>query len=139
MNFLIENGFLLHELIWLTINLKYMKMRTLIFTFILSVSVSFLCAQDINSIFNDQLIYDTQLSDQTKAVEALMKAYGTVETKIYKYDGSFEEAIENMNAPGNADVGSVTTQSLGSGFGAFIMMTENLNPKPLDENWYVNA
>ncbi len=96
-------------------------------------------AQDINSIFNDQLIYDAQLSGQTKAVEALMKAYGTVETKIYKYEGSFEEAIENMKAPSNADVGSVTTQSLGSGFGTFIMMTENLNPKPMNDNWYENA
>ena len=139
MNFLIENGLLMNELVRLTIDLKYMIMRALIFTFILSVSVSFLRAQDINSIFNDQLIYDAQLSGQTKAVDALMKAYGTVETKIYKYEGSFEEAIENMKAPRNADVGSVNTQSLGSGFGAFIMMTENLNPKPMNDNWYENA
>ncbi len=96
-------------------------------------------AQDVNSIFNDQLTYDAQLSGQTKAVDALMKAYGTVDTKIYKYEGSFEEAVENMKAPDNADVGPVNTQSLGSGFGAFIMMTENLNPKPMDDNWYDNA
>ena len=100
---------------------------------------STVCAQDINSIFNDQLIYDAEQSGQTKAVDALMKAYGTVETKIYKYEGSFEEAIENMKAPQNADVGPVNTQSLGSGFGAFIMMTENLNPKPMNDNWYENA
>ena len=96
-------------------------------------------AQDINSIFNDQLTFDAQLSGQTKAVDALMKAYGKVETKIYEYDGPFEEAVENMKAPQNADVGPVNTQSLGSGFGTFIMITENLDPKPMDEGWYEKA
>ena len=96
-------------------------------------------AQDINSIFKGQLTYDAQLSGQTKAVDALMKAYGAVETKIYKYEGSFEDAVQNMKAPENADVGPVNTQSLGSGFGAFIMMTENLDPRPMDDEWYDKA
>ena len=116
-----------------------MKNSILIFLTFLIVFCSTAIAQDINSIFKDQLTYDAQLSGQTKAVDALMKAYGTVETKIYKYEGSFEDAVENMKAPDNADVGPVNTQSLGSGFGVFVMMTENLDPKPMSDNWYEGA
>ncbi len=116
-----------------------MKNSILILSASLIVFCSTAFAQDIKSVFGDQLTYDAQLSGQTKAVDALMKAYGTVETKVYKYEGSFEDAVQNMKAPENADVGPVNTQSLGSGFGAFIMMTENLDPKPMDDEWYDKA
>ncbi len=116
-----------------------MKNSILILSASLIVFCSAAFAQDIKSVFGDQLTYDAQLSGQTKAVDALMKAYGTVETKVYKYEGSFEDAVQNMKAPENADVGPVNTQSLGSGFGAFIMMTENLDPKPMDDEWYDKA
>lgn len=96
-------------------------------------------AQDINSMFNKQLTFDASLSGHTKAVKAMMGTYSEVETKIYRFDGSFEEAVENMTAPHNADVGVVNTQPLGSGISMFLMMTENLDPKPMNEEWYENA
>ncbi|MCO4823088.1 MAG: hypothetical protein KC469_13550 [Flavobacteriaceae bacterium] len=96
-------------------------------------------AQDINTIFNNKLTLDSQLSRQTKALDGLMAAYGEVQTKVYKFEGTFEEAFDNMKAPNNADVGQVTNQPLGNNYSMYILMTENLVPKPMSDDWYEQA
>ena len=96
-------------------------------------------AQDINTIFNNKLTLDSQLSRQTKALDGLMAAYGEVQTKVYKFEGTFEEAFDNMKAPNNADVGQVTKQPLGNNYSMYILMTENLVPKPMSDDWYEQA
>ena len=96
-------------------------------------------AQDINTIFNNKLTLDSQLSNQTKALDGLMAAYGEVQTKVYKFEGTFEEAFDNMKAPNNADVGQVTNQPLGNNYSMYILMTENLVPKPMSDDWYEQA
>lgn len=96
-------------------------------------------AQDINAVFNDKLTLNANLSNQTKAMDGLMAAYGEVQTKIYSYEGSFEDAVNNMKAPHNADVSDVTNQPLGNNFNMFILMTENLDPKPMSGSWYDKA
>ena len=96
-------------------------------------------AQDINTIFNNKLTLDSQLSNETKALDGLMAAYGEVQTKVYKFDGTFEEAFDNMKAPNNADVGQVTNQPLGNNYSMYILMTENLVPKPMSDDWYEQA
>jgi len=96
-------------------------------------------AQDINTIFNNKLTLDSQLSRQTKALDGLMAAYGEVQTKVYKFEGTFEEAFDNMKAPNNADVGQVTNQPLGNNYSMYILMTENLAPKPMSDDWYEQA
>jgi len=96
-------------------------------------------AQDINTIFNNKLTLDTQLSNQTKALDGLMAAYGDVQTKVYKFEGTFEEAFDNMKAPNTADVGQVTNQPLGNNYSVYILMTENLVPKPMSDDWYGQA
>jgi hypothetical protein len=68
-----------------------------------------------------------------------MASYGDVQTKIYSYGGSFEDAVNNMKAPHNADVSTVTNQHLGNNFSMFILMTENLDPKPMSGTWYDKA
>ena len=96
-------------------------------------------AQDINTIFNNKLTLDSQLSRQTKALDGLMAAYGEVQTKVYKFEGTFEEAFDNMKAPNNADVGQVTKQPLGNNYSMYILMTANLVPKPMSDDWYEQA
>lgn len=96
-------------------------------------------AQDINTIFNNKLTLDAHLSNQTKAMDGLMAAYGEVQTKVYSYEGSFEDAVNNMKAPHNANVSTVTNQHLGNNFSAFILMTENFDPKPMSNTWYDKA
>ncbi len=96
-------------------------------------------AQDINAIFNNKLALDAQLSNQTEAISGLMAAYGKVQIKIYKYQGTFENALNTMQTPHNADVGDVTDQPLGNNFSMFILMTENLDPKPMHDVWYEKA
>jgi len=96
-------------------------------------------AQDINTIFNNKLTLDSQLSNQTKALDGLMAAYGEVQTKVYKFKGTFEEAFDNMKAPNTADVGQVTNQPLGNNYSVYILMTENLVPKPMSDDWYGQA
>jgi len=96
-------------------------------------------AQDINAVFNNKLTFDAHLSNQTSAIDAVMTSYGEVQTKIYSYEGSFEDAVNNMKVPHNTDVNTVTNQPLGNNFSIFILMTENLDPKPKSESWYKNA
>jgi len=96
-------------------------------------------AQDINTIFNNKLTLDVHLSNQTKAMDGLMAAYGEVQTKVYSYEGSFEDAVNNMKAPHNSNVSTVTNQHLGNNFSVFILMTENLDPKPMSSTWYDKA
>lgn len=96
-------------------------------------------AQNINTIFNDKLTLDANLSNQTKAIDGLMASYGKVQTKVYSYEGSFENAVNNMKAPHNADVSTVSNQHLGNNFSMFILMTENFDPKPMSGTWYDKA
>ena len=110
----------------------------LLTTFVILLSSNAI-AQDINTIFNSKLTLDTQLSNQTKALDGLMAAYGEVQTKVYKFEGTFEEAFDNMKAPNNADVGQVTNQPLGNNYSVYILMTENLVPKPMSDDWYEQA
>ena len=107
-------------------------------TFVLMLSSNAI-AQDINAIFNNRLTLDPQLSNQTKALDGLMAAYGEVQTKIYKFEGTFEDAFDNMNAPQNADVGQVTNQPLGNNYSMYLLLTENLVPKPMSDAWYKQA
>jgi hypothetical protein len=104
-----------------------MKNTILLLTIFVIMVSSNAIAQDINTIFNNKLTLDSQLSNQTKALDGLMAAYGEVQTKIYKFEGTFEEAFDNMKTPDNADVGQVTNQPLSSNYSMYILMTENLD------------
>jgi hypothetical protein len=95
--------------------------------------------QDINTIFNNNLTFDATLSKHTKAISALMASYGKVQTKIYRYNGTFEEAIKNMKIPNDADVSEVNNQSAGISFGTYILMTKELDLKPMADEWYQKA
>jgi hypothetical protein len=96
-------------------------------------------AQDIHSIFDNKLSLDNNLSSQTKAAEGLMATYGDVQVKVYRFDGSFQEAVNTMKAPHNANVGTVSEQALGIGLSMFLFMSEDFDPKPMDEAWYEKA
>ena len=113
-----------------------------VYLFLTAIAIVFSCetfAQDINAIFNNKLTIDAHLSNQTKAMKGLLSSYGEVQTKIYSYKGTFEEAVNNMKPPYNADVGEVTDQPLSNNFNMFFMMTDNFDPKPMSEAWYENA
>ena len=116
-----------------------MKKTILFLTILATMLSSTSFAQDINAIFNNKLTLDAHLSSQTKAMDGLMAAYGEVQTKIYSYNGSFEDAVNNMEAPHNSDVSTVTNQPLGNNFSMFILMTENLDQKPMSGTWYDKA
>ena len=98
-----------------------------------------LMAQDINTIFNNKLTRDANLSNQTTAINGMMASYGEVQTSIYRYDGSFEDAINNMQVPSNANVEDAIDQSLGNGIGVYMLVTEQLDPKPMSTDWYSKA
>lgn len=95
--------------------------------------------QNIDEIFNKKLTLDAKLSSQTKALDGFMSSYGKVTTKIYKFDGSFEDAVNNMKIPANADVEDVVNQALGYNISMVVMLTENLDPKPMNDDWYNKA
>ncbi|NNF35086.1 MAG: hypothetical protein HKN68_13310 [Saprospiraceae bacterium] len=116
-----------------------MKNFCLLLTILTTMFSSAGLTQDINSIFNGKLTLDANLSKQTKAIDGLMSAYGEVETTIYSYEGTFEDAVNNMKAPQNSDVSMVSNQPLGNNFNMYIMMTENLNSKPMKGAWYDKA
>jgi len=96
-------------------------------------------AQDIQTIFNNKLTLDNNLSNQTKAADGLLSIYGRVQTKVYSYGGSFQEAVNTMKAPDNAVVSTVTDQPLGNNISVFLLFTENLDSKPMNEAWYEKA
>lgn len=116
-----------------------MKNAILFLTIFMIMFSSKAFTQNINEIFNNKLTLGANLSSQTKALDGLMAPYGKVQTKIYRYNGSFEDAVNNINAPVNSIVSNVNHQSLGSVFNMFILMTENLDPKPMPETWYTKA
>lgn len=96
-------------------------------------------AQDIQTIFNNKLTLDNNLSNQTKATDGFLSIYGRVQTKVYSYEGSFQEAVNTMKAPDNAIVSTVTDQPLGNNISVFLLFTENLDSKPMNEAWYEKA
>ena len=96
-------------------------------------------AQDIHAIFHNKLTLDNNLSNQTKALDGLMGIYGGVQTKIYSYQGSFQEAVNTMKVPDNSNVSTVTDQSLGSSISMLLLFHENLDSKPMNEAWYETA
>jgi hypothetical protein len=96
-------------------------------------------AQDIQTIFTNKLTLDKNLSNQTRALDGLMATYGDVQTKIYSYKGSFQEAVNTMNVPDNANLDEVTDQPLGNSISIFLLFTENLDSKPMNEAWYEKA
>lgn len=116
-----------------------MKKVILSLTTVLTMFSCTILAQDINAIFNNKLTRDVGLSSNTKAINGWMASYGELQTNIYSYNGSFEDALSTMKAPGNADVGSVTNQPLGNNISVFMMMTDNLDPKPMSAAWYEEA
>ncbi len=110
--------------------------------FLISLTILFsgkALSQDIQAIFNNNLTLDDRLSQHTNAVDGTMAIYGEVKTKIYSYKGSFEEAVNTMKVPHNANVSTVTNQSLGNSIGLFILVTEELDPKPMQAQWYDKA
>lgn len=96
-------------------------------------------AQDIQTIFNNKLTLDKTLSNQTKAADGLLAIYGEAESRVYSYKGSFQEAVNNMTAPDNSNVSTVTDQPLGNNISMYLLITENLDPKPMNEAWYEKA
>ena len=116
-----------------------MNKGILLLTIVLTMFSGSIDAQDINAIFNNKLTRDAGLSSNTKAIDGWMSAYGELQTNIYSYKGSFEEAVSTMKAPDNADVGSVSNQALGNNISVFMMMTDNLDPKPMSAAWYEEA
>lgn len=116
-----------------------MKKVILSLTIVITMFSCTILAQDINAIFNNKLTRDAGLSSNTKAIDGMMATYGELQTSIYSYNGSFEDAVSKMKAPDNADVSSVTNQTLGNGIDMFILMTDNLDPKPMSADWYEKA
>ena len=96
-------------------------------------------AQDIQTIFGNKLTLDQTLSKQTKAADGLLAVYGDAETKVYRYTGSFQDAVNTMKVPGNADLGTVTDQPMSNNISMYLLLTENLDPKPMPEAWYESA
>lgn len=68
-----------------------------------------------------------------------MAIYGGIQTKIYLYEGSFEEAVNTMKVPDNASVSTVTNQPLGNSISMYLLLSENLDSKPMNEAWYEKA
>lgn len=95
--------------------------------------------QDIHSIFNNKLTLDKTLSNQTKAADGLMALYGRAETRVYSYKGSFQEAANTMTVPENANVSTVTDQSMGNSISMYLLLTEDFIQKPMNEAWYEKA
>jgi hypothetical protein len=96
-------------------------------------------AQDIHAIFNNKLTLDKTLSNKTKAADGLLAIYGGAETKVYSYKGSFQEAVNTMNAPDNSNVSTVTDQAMGNNISMYLLLTDELDPKPMNEAWYEKA
>lgn len=121
-----------------------MKRNILNFILVLGLLSSITMAQDVNSIFGGRLSLDAALSSKTKAVENMMKAMlgnmkVDLETKVYSFKGSFEDAVDGVNAPSDANVMGASEQILANSLSMFLMMTENLNPKPMGDDWYKKA
>lgn len=116
-----------------------MKYVTLLLSIAILMFSASNMAQDINSIFSNKLTRDAGLSSHTKALDGMLAEYGELQTNIYSYNGSFEEAVSNMKAPVNADVGPVSDQPLADNISIFMMMTDHLDPKPMSAGWYEKA
>lgn len=118
-------------------------MRKTIFVLVLAISLftSGVIAQDVNTIFNNNLTYDSAMSADTKATTGMMKAMlgklkVKLETKVYSFTGSFEDAINNVKAPVDANVMGTSAQPFAVALNMFVMMTETLDLKPMGDDWY---
>jgi len=97
-------------------------------------------AQDINTIFNSKLTHDAGLSSNTKAVDGMMKAmFGDQETKVYRYNGSFEDAVENVVPPNDSNVSGISEQPFAGALNMYALFTESLDSRPMNADWYEKA
>ncbi|MFC2168003.1 hypothetical protein ACFLRW_03390 [Acidobacteriota bacterium] len=118
-----------------------MKKNTLILVLTISLFTGSVFAQDVKTIFNGSLTYDAAMSGKTKATTGMIKALfdelnGDLDTRVYRFTGSFEEAINNVMAPSDANVSGVSEQPFAGALNMFVMMTENFDPKPMGNDWY---
>jgi len=121
-----------------------MRKTILILVLATSLFTSVVIAQDVNSIFNGNLTYDAAMSGITKATTSMMKAmFGKqkvdLETKVYRFAGSFDDAINNVKPPNDSNVRGVSDQPFAGALNMFVMMTENIVPKPMGNDWYKKA
>jgi hypothetical protein len=121
-------------------------MKKTIFIFVLAISflVTSVLAEDVNAIFKGKLTFDADMSGKTKASTGMMKAmFGKLkvdlQTKVYRFAGSFEEAINSVNAPSDSNILGVSDQLPSNMLSMFFMMSENLDPKPMEDDWYKKA
>ncbi len=63
----------------------------------------------------------------------------SVDVGVYKFDGSFEEAVGRIPIPQDADVSETTEQYPGAGLGFFLAMFENEPGIELDGEWLDQA
>lgn len=101
-------------------------------------------AQDVNSMFDGKLTFDASLSKNTKAMTSLTKAMfseieASINTKVYRYNGSFDEAINNVKPPSDANVQGTNEQPISATLGMFVLLSENMSPKPMSDAWYTQA
>ncbi len=118
-----------------------MRKTVLILVLAMSLFASSVIAQDVNAIFNGKLTYDAAMSGITKATTGMMKAlFGKMKVdvgiKVYRFAGSFDDAINNVKAPADSNVRGISDQLFASALNMFVMMTENLVPKPMGNDWY---
>ena len=119
-------------------------MRKVLLVIVIGLFSNNIFAQDINTIFNGKLTHDAGLSSNTKAVDGMMKAlFGEanvdLKTEVYRYNGSFEDAVENVNPPNDSNVSGSSEQPFAGVLNMFVMMTESLDPKPMNAAWYEKA
>lgn len=119
-------------------------MKKALLVIVIGLFSNIIFAQDVNTIFNGKLTHDAGLSSNTKAVDGLMKAmFGEakvdLETKVYRYNGSFEDAVENVNPPNDSNVSGSSKQPFAGVLNMFVLITEGLDPKPMSAAWYEKA
>ena len=119
-------------------------MKKVLLVIVIGLFSNNIFAQDVNTIFNGKLTHDAGLSSNTKAADGMMKAmFGEakvdLKTEVYRYNGSFEDAVENVNPPNDSNVSDSSKQHFAGALNMFVMITESLDPKPMNAAWYEKA
>lgn len=120
------------------------RMKKALLVIVIGLFSNIVFAQDVDTIFNGKLTHDPGLSSNTKALDGMMKAIFDeanvkLKTEVYRYNGSFEDAVESVNPPNNSNVSGSSQQPFGGALNMFFMMSESLDPKPMSAAWYEKA
>ncbi len=95
----------------------------------------------IQDIFPGSLTLDAECTRSARALGQIFAGmYGGngagVEVRVYRFEGSFDQAIEGARIPGDADVKDASTAPLGALVSMYALVTEDLDPRPMPDDWY---